>query len=134
MKKGGMKVAYIAGPFTGETAWDIECNVRRAEELALEVAKMGVMPLCPHTNTRFFHGQIHEAFWYEGTAELLRRCDIMITVPGWEKSNGARAEVGLANELEIPIIHSSDGAWKADLLKFLQFGRMVYGADRVNDD
>ena len=51
-----MKLVYIAGPFRGSSAWDIEENIRVAERAALEVWKMGAAALCPHTNTRFFQG------------------------------------------------------------------------------
>lgn len=85
-------VIYVAGPFRGPTAWDIERNVRAAEELAFEVFKLGAMPLIPHANTRFFHGQGPDAFWLDGTLELLRRCDGMILTDNWETSTGARGE------------------------------------------
>jgi hypothetical protein len=93
-----MLVIYICGPFTADTAWEIECNIRRAEELGLEVAKLGMMPLIPHSNTRYFHGQCTDEFWYQGTMELLRRCDALITVPGWENSAGSVAEVKWAKK------------------------------------
>lgn len=98
-----MKVVYIAGPFTGETAWDVECNVRRAEQAALEVARLGAMPLCPHTNSRFFHGQGPPEFWYEGTMELLRRCDAVIFLHNWATSKGCAAEREEAIQRAIPI-------------------------------
>ena len=97
-----MKIVYIAGPFRADTAWGVELNVRRAEGWGLRVAKMGAMPLIPHTNTRFFHGLLTDAFWIEGTAELLRRCDAILTIPGWEDSSGALAEFELAGELGLP--------------------------------
>ncbi len=101
-----MKVVYIAGPFRGPTAWDIERNVRRAEELAFEVFKLGAMPLTPHANTRFFHGQGPDAFWLDGTLELLRRCDALITVDDWARSSGARGEVSDASARGIPVFHN----------------------------
>ena len=104
-----MQVVYIAGPFTGKTAWDVEQNVRRAEILALEVARLGAMPLCPHTNTRFFYGQCDEEFWYAGTMELLCRCDAVFMVPGWEHSKGATTERACAIELGIPVFHGVHG-------------------------
>jgi hypothetical protein len=97
-----MKVIYIAGPFRAPTAWGIEQNVRRAEEVGLIVARAGAMPLIPHTNTRFFHGECTEQFWVDGTLELLRRCDGAIFIPGWEESSGARGEYRLAGELSLP--------------------------------
>lgn len=101
MKK--LKVVYVAGPFRGATHWDIAENVRRAERLALEVARAGAMPLCPHTNTQHFQGECTDDFWIAGTLELLRRCDGLILVEGWEKSSGARAEVEEARKLGIPV-------------------------------
>lgn len=93
-----MKVIFIAGPFTGKTAWDIERNIRRAEELALKVAEAGHVPLCPHTNSRFFHGQQTEQFWYDATLELLMRSDGVIMTPDWERSKGARNEHDTARQ------------------------------------
>lgn len=106
-----MKVVFIAGPFRGETAWDIECNVRRAEELALRVARAGAMPLCPHTNTRFFQGQGSDKFWLEGTKELLRRCDAIIMLEGWENSTGSKGEFEEARKLNMPIFYDLPAVW-----------------------
>jgi hypothetical protein len=101
-----MKVIYIAGHFTGKTAWDIENNVRRAENTALKVAKAGAMPLCPHTNTRFFHGQCTPEFWYAGTLALLKRCDAIVMVTDWESSKGSREEHTYAIDNDMPIFYS----------------------------
>ena len=96
-----MKVIYVAGPFRGKTAWDVECNIRRAEELALAVSRVGAMPMCPHTNTRFFNGE--GQFWLDGTMELLRRCDAVVLTHDWERSSGARAEVAEAERIGLPV-------------------------------
>lgn len=104
-----MKLVYIAGPFTGKTTWDVECNVRRVEAMALAVAKAGAMPVCPHTNTRFFHGQCTHQFWYDGTMELLRRCaDAIFLVPGWEESKGSVDEYEESFRLGIPAFDNLD--------------------------
>lgn len=98
-----MKVVYIAGPFRGKTAWDIEQNIRRAESVAYEVALAGAAPLCPHANTRYFHGTLTDAFWIDATVELLRRCDAVMLVKGWENSSGTRGEIVVAESIGIPI-------------------------------
>lgn len=87
-----MKLVYIAGPFSAPTAWAIEQNVRRAEEVGLRVAGYGAMPVIPHANTRYFHDQFTPEFWYEGTLELLRRCDGIVLFGDWASSKGAAAE------------------------------------------
>lgn len=101
-----MKVVFIRGPFRAANAWLVEQNIRRAEHLAFEVARLGVMPLCPHTNTRFFDGTLTEQFWLEGTKELLRRCDAVVSAPGWESSTGSIGEGEDAERLGIPVFDS----------------------------
>ena len=110
-----MKLVYIAGPFRGPTAWDVAENVRNAERVGLEVAKAGHMPVVPHANTQHFHGQLDDAFWLEGTLELLRRCDAVVLVPGWEKSSGTRAEVREARRIGITV-YSSVGELQSDVV------------------
>lgn len=100
-------VVYVAGKFRGPNAWTIECNIRNAEHVGMLVAQAGGMPLIPHANTRFFHGTMSDEFWLEGTIELLRRCDALITVADWRESVGAKAEVAEAERLNIPIFHNA---------------------------
>jgi len=88
-----MKVVYIIGTFRGKSNWEVKQNVRRAEGISLEVAKLGAMPLCPHKNTENFDGLLSDDFWIEGTKELLRRSDAAIALPGWPASMGSVGEV-----------------------------------------
>ncbi len=99
-----IKLVYISGRFTAPTTWAIEQNIRRAEEAGMYVAECGAMPIIPHANTRFFHGLAGtpEKLWYEGTLELLRRCDAVVMVSGYETSKGAMAEYEEALRLRIP--------------------------------
>jgi len=97
-----MRVVYVAGPFRGPHAWAIEQNIRRAEEAGFEVAKLGAMPLIPHTNTRYFHGALPDQFWLDGTVELLYRCDAALFIEGWENSSGSRNEYEECKRRGIP--------------------------------
>ena len=103
-----MKVVYVAGPFRGPDAWAIESNIRRAETLALEVWRLGAAVICPHANTRFFHGAAPDAVWLEGDLEMLRRCDAVLFTPDWERSTGARAEYDEACRRGIPRLFTLD--------------------------
>jgi hypothetical protein len=101
-----MKIVYIAGKFRGPTGWVVAENIRAAERVGIEVARLGFMPLIPHANTAHFDGEMNDDFWLQGTLELLRRCDLIVMVPGWENSTGARGELALAGELKMPIFLS----------------------------
>jgi hypothetical protein len=98
-----MIVVYIAGPFRARSAWGIAENVRAAERLGLEVARIGMMPLIPHSNTAHFHGELPDRFFLDGTLELMRRCDAVLVLPAWEMSSGARDEVDEAERIGIPV-------------------------------
>jgi nucleoside 2-deoxyribosyltransferase len=98
-----LKVIYIAGPFRAPTAWQIEQNVRHAETLALEVWRRGAAALCPHTNSRFYHGEGSDEIFLEGGLELLRRSDALILVDHWQHSAGTKAEIDLARSLGLPV-------------------------------
>jgi Domain of unknown function (DUF4406) len=87
-----VKVVYIAGPFRAPTHWGIVLNVRQAEVWALEVWKLGGVAICPHLNTANFQGALPDEAWLDGTLEMLRRCDAIFLIPGWEASAGARGE------------------------------------------
>ena len=108
-----MTVVYIAGPYLGASAWAIEENIRRAERLALDVWGLGAVAICPHANTRFFHGALGEDVWYAGDLELVSRCDAVLLVEGWQRSRGATEEKAFAEARAIPVFETVEAlhAW-----------------------
>lgn len=117
MSDAGPPLIYVAGPFTGPTAWDIAENVRAAERIGLEVARAGGMPVIPHANTHLFHGQLTSAFWYAGTLALMRVCAGVVFLPTWQKSTGSIDERVEADRLEIPTLFlpSAPSPWGYEL-------------------
>lgn len=110
-----MKLVYVAGPFRAPTPWDVEQNIRVAEGVGLRVALAGLMPLIPHTNTRFFDGQCTAQFWIDGTMEMLKRCDAIVLCPGWMQSEGSRGEWEYAKSVSMPIYDLNE---KSPLIDF----------------
>ena len=109
-----MKVAYVAGPYRAPTVRGIVENIRRAEEAALWLWRNGYAALCPHLNTALFDGACPDEVWLAGGLELLRRCDLVVLVPGWESSEGTRVEVAEAYRLGLPMHEWRDGRlWQA---------------------
>ncbi len=93
-------LVYIAGPFRAATPWGVESNVRIAEIVALEIAKLGHIPVCVHSMYRHFDKSLPDEFWLEATIEILRACDAICMVGDWKKSVGAQAELDEAKRLE----------------------------------
>lgn len=94
------KQVYICSPLHG----DIDGNIYKAIQYCRAAAKMGVIPLAPHTIfTQYLNDDIpvqREKGLHMGQA-LLKKCD-EIWVCGNVVSQGMRAEIQLAKELGKP--------------------------------
>lgn len=104
-------VIYVAGPYRPRIqgdCWAMEQNIRRAEALALEVWACGAVALCPHTMTRHYQGALPDAVWLDGDLEILRRCDAVVLVEGWESSEGTKREIEEAAIIDMPVLESHD--------------------------
>lgn len=100
---------YIAGPFRPKVQgnhWQIENNIRRAEELALEVWRMGGAAICPHALTRYYQGELPDATWLDGDLCILDRCDAILMTPNWKESAGATDEHKYAEFIGMPIFYT----------------------------
>lgn len=106
------QVVYIAGPFRARTPWEQILNIRMAEHAALQVWQLGHVALCPHLNTQNFQGVCEDGVWLRGDLEMLRRCDAVVLVYGWERSAGTLAEIEEAQAHGIPVYVSVE-AWQA---------------------
>ena len=87
-------LVYIAGPYRNPDPWQVEQNIRAAEEVGMRVAKLGGYPQIPHSNTRGYFGSpgIPDEFWLQGTLRMMLRCDAAVFLPNWMVSSGAREE------------------------------------------
>lgn len=101
-----MKLIYIAGKYTASSRCAIMANIQAAREAAAQVALMGAFPVTPHLLGHGLEDAGDEQFWYDGTLELMLRCDAVYLVPGWDQSKGAREELARAKEKGLPFFVS----------------------------
>lgn len=111
VKQGTMKHVYIAGPYRADNAWEVEQNIRRAEELSYEVSRAGAVAICPHAQNRYLAGTLTEEFWLRATLSMLSRCDCVLLVAGWSESSGTKSEIEYADKHELPVFYDV-GAFK----------------------
>lgn len=98
-------LAFVSGPFTAPTRAGVEANIARAVAVGIEVARAGAFPVIPHANTAHpdFEAVQPWQFWIDGDLRLLRACDCVVLVPGWQTSKGARGEIRDAHRRGLPI-------------------------------
>jgi len=106
MPNQDMTVVYIAGPYRGKDAWEVEQNIRLVEETAFLLATNGFVPLSVHTMYRYFNGTLTDTFWLDATMELMRRCDAVVMVGDFMGSDGSVGEMAEAGRLGIPVFES----------------------------
>lgn len=101
-----MKLAYVAGAYRSRLGphdhYGILKNIQKAEEVAANLWQMGFAAICPHKNTAFFDGLCDGERFLAGDMEMLKRCDLIVMVPGWSHSRGAVAEWTTAKVKGIP--------------------------------
>ncbi len=100
-----MKLLYTAGRYRAPTINGIHDNIQAARRVALKYWKLGYAVICPHANTAFMDGACEDQVWLDGDLEMIRRCDVVVMIPGWKESRGAVVEHELAVSLGKEVIY-----------------------------
>lgn len=107
-----MKHVYIAGPLTHPDPSIMEDRRARALRMGQQVEEAGAfVAFVPHAHILEPHGRSAEAIWKAAMRKCishLRRCDVLLPLPDWKLSRGARVEVWLCLRRSgfPPIVHS----------------------------
>jgi hypothetical protein len=108
-----MKV-YIAGPMTGYE----EFNFPQFFQAERELIALGHTPLNPAWNNGLNLQEAVENANYDGRSwqdymrkdlNFLSQADALCVLDGWKNSKGARLEVHIARQLDIPVMFLEDG-------------------------
>ena len=105
-----MKLVYVAGRYRGWSPEATKANIKNAQYHGILLCERGFMPVIPHCNTAGFElltDAVDQDFWLDGTMELMRRCDYVLMVPGYNQSDGAIQEMIEAERLHLPIFYDA---------------------------
>ena len=98
-----MKIAYIAGPYRASTKLGIIRNILKARKIAKKYWALGYTVFCPHLNSALMDGCAPDEVFLKGDLEFLQYADVLVVIPGWERSTGTLAEIEFAKARGIPI-------------------------------
>lgn len=107
-------IAFVSGPYTGNTKEEISRNIKQAEIVAKELWKIGYATICPHKNSGFFKG--NRDIFLSGYMEILKICHIIVMISNWVDSTGAKKEWIQSKIWGIPIFY-----WPGDQDKIKEF-------------
>lgn len=100
-----MKLAYVSGPYRSGSVNGIYHNIHAAREVASQWWGKGYAVICPHMNTAFLDGSCDDGIWLAGDIEILSRCDVIIMMPNWPDSEGARKEHDFAKQHGLHVVY-----------------------------
>jgi len=109
-----MKLAYVAGKYRGRTHNDVAQNIAAARAVATRLWELGYAALCPHLNSAFMSGVAPEEVFMEGGLTMLRRCDLVVLVDGWQASEGTAREIEEACSCGLPVFSDIEFVPPAD--------------------
>ncbi len=94
-----MKSLFISGAYSG-TPDQVKKNIELARKAAVKYWNQGYSVVCPHLNSAGMEGdaKLSYAQWVEGYLNLVKICDIIVMLPNWRESSGAKAEHKVAQE------------------------------------
>lgn len=97
----GKKIIYVAGKYRGKTDYEKTENIWHAVRVSVRLWELGWVAICPHANTAHFdcYSNLPSQTYLDGDLEILKRCDALFMLKGWEESEGAKQEFELARKL-----------------------------------
>ena len=100
-----MKLVFISGAYRNGGYAGVETNIQHARKEAVKLWQMGYAVICPHLNTAHFDGLCPDDIWLKGDLEILKRCDVIYMLNNWHNSQGAKAELELAQQKGLEVIY-----------------------------
>lgn len=99
-----MRVIYVAGAYRSKSLNKIWENINHAMRQSRKLWLAGWAVICPHANTAFMDEMPKtDDMFINGDLEILKRCDAIYMLQGWENSVGATGEFNLAMELGLEV-------------------------------
>ena len=97
---------YLAVPYKGQ----MKLGFAQSNYYSAELIKRGIKFFAPISMTHSIQESLSDQgisfppeFWYEFDNFILIRCDGLIVCGEWQKSNGCRIEMALAEGMNMPV-------------------------------
>jgi hypothetical protein len=104
-------MGYLSGPMSAELALDRALNRFKAIQASTQLWEAAILHYCPHAASPAIGStDVDYETWMAMDIEILRRCDWILLLDDWAKSEGCRREFNVAMNLGIPVAYSVEEA------------------------
>lgn len=101
-----MLLVYTSGRYTDSRGpWFIRQNILEAEQVAADLWRLGFAVICPHKNTAMFDGIVGYETFLAGDFLMVESCHLLVMIPNWRSSKGAKLERQHALRCAVPVFH-----------------------------
>lgn len=99
------EVIYLAGALRGNPIKKF-FNMRKAKSMAKKLWTNGICAIySPHMNSGWLDSPMTDRKVMEGNLEILRRCNVIAVMQGYENSKGTIAEIEFAKKNNIRVVY-----------------------------
>ena len=103
-----MKIIYVAGAYRAKSEWELCQNIEASRQASARLWAQGWAVISPHMNTAHFGGICPDQSFLDGDLEIIKRCDAIYMLKGWEISSGSVTEHKLAMDIGLDIFYEED--------------------------
>jgi hypothetical protein len=107
---------YLAGPYRAAYADLVELNVAKHRAAAGELTQMGFAVWSPILNSHSIADRVSEEEHLSNDLAWLPYAQLLVLLPGWERSEGSLKEKAKAGQYGIPVY-----VWPNERGELLQF-------------
>src|SRR6478609_6398821 len=110
MPSSGLKLIYLASPYTHANRFVRAARAREAARIAGVLASRGFHVYSPiahgHALDYYTKPKIKYQYWIDSGLNMLERCDVMYVamMKGWYQSVGIHTEISFAFQNDMPIL------------------------------
>lgn len=100
-------LVYVIGAYSG----NVVENIRKAEDISIQLVREGYHVITPHKNTAGYEQYEDENLtydtWIQMDLNILSRCDAVFIMNNAKTSKGAQIEIAYAKKLRLQIMYES---------------------------
>lgn len=104
-----MKKVFIAGKYNDDNVIKVLANIRAGQQAAIKLMEAGFAPFCPFLDYQYgLQADLPKETYQAVSMAFVESCEIMLMLPSWPRSGGAKRELDRASAIGKTIYYDID--------------------------